>query len=132
MDIRIALLACLISATAASNASPSPATTGAPADSALCADTPRRTVPDMRVEESHLDRAAALEAADRLRARIAQGELHGDLEFGALNALKILEGHVLREQALAVRREAGPDTAEARDATGRFCRWLADEGFWYD
>ena len=49
-----------------------------------------------------------------------------------LNAVKVIDGHVRREQALALRREAGPDAAETRAVTEAFCTWLADEGFWYD
>lgn len=90
MSMHHALLAGLISVATASNVAAPATATGAPADTVLCADTPRQTVADMRIDESHLD------------------------------------------QALAVRREAGPDAAETRAATEAFCTWLADEGFWYD
>lgn len=132
MSMHHALLAGLISVATASNVAAPATASGAHADTVLCADTPRQTVADMRIEESHLDQAAALDAADRLRARIAAGELYGDLAFGVFNAVKVIDGHVRREQALAARREAGPDAAETRAATEAFCTWLADEGFWYD
>lgn len=128
---RLMLIAALAAATSAALANEPPGA-AVPADTALCEGTPRQIEPDMRIEESHLDRTSALEATDRLRARIAAGELHGDLAFGVLNAVKVIDGHVRREQALAARREAGPDAAETRAATEAFCTWLADEGFWYD
>ena len=83
---RLILLAALAALSSPALADDTPGA-AVPADAALCDGTPRRTEPDMRIEESDLDQAAALDAADWLRARIATGELHGDLAFGVLNAV---------------------------------------------
>ena len=112
-------------ALAAGSAGPTP-------EPELCAGTVRQTEPQYQVLESDLDHAAAVRAAERLRDKVAQGQVHGEFQYGVLNLLKILKGHVMLEQALVDRHEFGVNSAEASDSKASFCAWLAKEGFWYD
>ena len=98
----------------------------------LCADMVRETEPDMQIHESDLDAASAASAAEWLREKVSLGMADGEFHHGALNKLRILEGHVMREQALADLRDSGADSAEARESRISFCKWLATEGCWYD
>lgn len=98
----------------------------------LCSGVLNRIEPDMRILESDLTQAAAVEAAERLRGMVARGELAGEAHFGALNQAKVIYGHILLRQAQADRKQFGLDSAEAKDSVRALCRWLGTEGFWYD
>lgn len=105
---------------------------GAPADSGLCKGMVNRIEPDMRIHEADLDRAAANTATDKLRQLIDRGEVDGEYEFGALNQLKIIRGHLLLEQAQADRRAFGASSSRSKESEKAFCDWLGKDGFWYD
>lgn len=118
MSIQIALLLALVASSAA-----------APD---LCPGMSSQIEPDMQIVQTDLDHAAASAAVDTLRTMLAQGRLTGEFQFGALNQLKIIQGHLLLQQALADRAEFGAGSMEAGASTDVFCRWLETEGFWYD
>lgn len=71
-------------------------------------------------------------AASKLEGMISRGDLSGEFRFGVLNQLKIVQGHVLLQQVRSDRIEFGPDSPEANDSITALCRWLGNEGFWYD
>jgi hypothetical protein len=98
----------------------------------LCAGMVRDTEPEMQIHESDLDRASAAEAIEWLRVNVDLGTLDGERQSGAMNKLKILQGHVFLQQVLADRRNFGPDSDYAIGSKASFCTWLAKEGFWYD
>ena len=98
----------------------------------LCSNIASQIEPDMQIHESDLDQAAAIAAADKLKTMIDRGEVDGEFQFGALNKLKIIRGHMLLQQAQADRKEFGAGSAEARESATTLCIWLGKEGFWYD
>ena len=98
----------------------------------LCGDAANQIEPDMRIHESDLDQAAAASAAVKLKGMIDRGEVDGEFDFGALNKLKVIRGHLLLQQAQVDRKEFGPDSVEARESATALCSWLGKEGFWYD
>lgn len=98
----------------------------------LCNDTVSKIEPDMQIRESDLGRPAAAAAAGKLQDMIGRGQLSGEFQFGVLNQLKIVHGHVLLQQAQSDRIEFGPASPEAQGSTTALCRWLSNEGFWYD
>lgn len=106
--------------------------TGAPPEAELCRSIPNRIEPDMRIQESDLTREKAAQAATELAAMIERGEVDEGSQFGALNRLKIIKGHVLLRQTQVDRKTYGPISPEARDSTKSFCDWLVNEGFWHD
>ena len=101
-------------------------------DFELCRGFPNSVEPDMRVLEVDLNRAAAVEAATRLKEMIERGELDGEFHFGALNRIKIIQGHMLLRQAIGDRETFGIASAEAKASVAALCTWLGQEGFWYD
>ncbi len=105
---------------------------GAATEPELCSGVESKIEPDMQILESDLNRAEAASAADKLRGMIGRGELSGEFHFGALNQLKLIQGHMLLQQAHSDRREFGPSSTEAGDSTKALCTWLGKEGFWYD
>lgn len=98
----------------------------------LCNDTVSKIEPDMQIRESDLGRPAAVAAAGKLQGMIDRGQLSGEFQFGVLNQLKIVHGHVLLQQAQSDRVEFGPASPEAQGSTTTLCRWLSSEGFWHD
>ena len=106
--------------------------TGAPVDSELCRGVENTIESDMRVLESDLTKAAALEAAQDLSALVKSGGVGGEAEFRALNQSKIIIGHLLLRQAQEDRLAFGQDSAEFRRSASALCDWLGTEGFWYD
>ncbi|GAA4861096.1 hypothetical protein GCM10023332_11410 [Luteimonas vadosa] len=86
----------------------------------------------MQIHESDLGRGAALAASKKLQDMVQRGRLGGEFQFGVMNQLKIIRGHVLLHQAHSDRKEFGPASLEARESTQVFCKWLGTEGFWYD
>ncbi|WP_133323642.1 hypothetical protein [Luteimonas aestuarii] len=98
----------------------------------VCTGLASDIAPDMRILESDLDKPAASRAAAWLGERIERGELDGEFEYGVANGLKVIHGHALRQQALAERSRHGAESPEGRSASAAFCRWLAQDGFWYD
>lgn len=98
----------------------------------LCHGVENKIEPDMRILESDLSQAAAFEAAEKLKAMIASGDLTGEFQFGALNQAKIIHGHILLRQAKADRDVFGSESAESRESERSLCAWLSTEGFWYD
>lgn len=105
---------------------------GAATEPALCSGAGNKIVSDMQIRESDIDRTAAVAAADKLRSMISSGELSGESQFGAMNQLKIIQGHVLLQQARSDVTAFGPGSSEAEDSTRALCNWLGKEGFWYD
>ena len=105
---------------------------GTASEPLLCTSVESKIEPDIQIRESDLDRAAAADAIGKLQGMISRGELNGEFRFGVLNQLKIVQGHVLLQQARSDRIEFGPDSPEAVDSTMALCRWLGNEGFWYD
>jgi hypothetical protein len=98
----------------------------------LCGDTPIQIEPDMRILESDLGQAAAAAAADKLKIMIDQRAIDGELYYGAMNQLKIIQGHILLQQAQADRARSGADSQEGRQSKMALCQWLGQQGFWYD
>jgi hypothetical protein len=98
----------------------------------LCADADRKTVPDMRIEESDLTRHAASAAALELRRTIDRGDLGDEFQMGTWNRLKIIKGYVLLQRAHADQAEAATDSMAAAESKAMFCDWLVKDGFWYD
>ena len=105
---------------------------GTVAEPSLCVGVDSKIEPGMQIRESDLDRAAAIAATDKLQGMISRGELSGEFQFGVLNQIRIVQGHVLLQQARSDRVEFGIDSPEAGKSTMALCRWLGDEGFWYD
>ena len=101
-------------------------------DFELCRGFPNKIEQDMRVLEADLNRTAAVEAATSLKDMIERGELDGESHFGALNRIKIIQGHMLLRQATRDRETFGVASAEARTSVTALCNWLGQEGFWYD
>jgi len=98
----------------------------------LCAGTVRPTELEMQIQESDLGQKEAVAASEALRDMVRRGVVDGESNYGALNQLKILHGHVLLQQALADRKNYGADSVEAKDSQNAFCSWLVQDGFWYD
>lgn len=98
----------------------------------ICVGVVRETVPDMQIREVDLDHTAAVAATERLRVMVDLGTVKGEYQYGALNQIKILHGHVLLQQAISDRISFGIRSAEAKYSTSSFCSWLAKDGFWYD
>lgn len=98
----------------------------------LCAGVVNKIEPEMRIRETDLTREKAAEAAAKLRDLIERGHVDGEFQHGALNQLKIVHGHILLQQARNDSNKFGQESAEARDSTDAFCRWLVKDGFWYD
>jgi hypothetical protein len=105
---------------------------GSTQGSTLCAGVESAIEPDMQIQESDLDRAAASAAAGKLQDMIRRGELDGEFHLGAMNQLKIVRGHILLHHAQSSRTAFGPASAEAKDSTMALCNWLTTEGFWHD
>lgn len=103
-----------------------------PAEPLLCSGVKSKIEPDMQIREADLDRTAAVAAAEKLKGMIDHGELSGEFQFGALNQLKIIQGHVLLQKAKADALELGANSPESKDSTRALCSWLTKEGFWYD
>ena len=98
----------------------------------LCSDIESKIEPDMQVRESDLGRPAAAAAAGKLQDMIDRGQLSGEFQFGVLNQIKIVQGHVLLQQARSDRDEFGSGSSEAQRSKTTLCHWLSNEGFWYD
>lgn len=107
-------------------------TVGQASGPGLCADATSQIEPDMRIHESDLDQVAAASAADKLKGMIDRGEVDGEFYFGILNQIKIIQGHVLLQQAQGDRKEFGLGSVEAKESQTALCTWLGKEGFWYD
>ena len=89
----------------------------------LCADWPRRIEPDMQMPEAAFsDEAAA--SARQLLARIAAGELTDYDWTVPANAEKVIEGNALWRSA----QGKPPESSEVET----FCRFLVEQGFYYD
>ena len=101
-------------------------------DVELCRGSPNTIETDMRVLEADLNRSAAVEAATSLKDMIERGELDGEFHFGALNRIKIIQGHMLLHQARGDRETLGVASVEATESVKALCNWLGQEGFWYD
>jgi hypothetical protein len=115
------LLALVLSTSAATAAPPE-----------ICSGVARETEPDMQIRETDLDHASAVAAARWLHEKLQEGSLGGDYQFGALNQLKIIKGHMLLQQALDDRKDSGVGSVEAAESRNSFCNWLVKDGFWYD
>lgn len=115
------LLALALSASAATAAPPE-----------MCLGVARETEPDMQIRESDLDHASAVAAASWLHEKLKEGSLGGEYQYGALNQLKTIKGHMLLQQAVDDRKEFGVDSVEATESRTSFCNWLVRDGFWYD
>ena len=103
-----------------------------PGNSNLCSGVENKIEPDVRILESDLTQRAATQAADKLRDMVKRDQLTGEYQFGALNQSKIVYGHILLRQAQSARKQYGTDSQESRESTEAFCRWLSNDGFWYD
>lgn len=105
---------------------------GTDSEPSLCSGTESKIEPDMQIRESDLSRPAAAAAAEKLRDMINRGQLGGEFQFGVQNQLKIVQGHVLLQQARSDRVAFGPASPEAQGSKATLCRWLSNDGFWYD
>jgi hypothetical protein len=105
---------------------------GADSEPSLCSSIESKIEPDMQIRESDLGRPAATAAAGKLQDMIDRGQLGGEFQFGVLNQLKIVQGHVLLQQARLDRDEFGSGSPEAQRSKTTLCQWLSNEGFWYD
>lgn len=110
------------------------ATGGTPAATPdrLCPVLVSSIEPDMRVPEEAFTREAAAGAAANLREQVLAGDFDQESMLGAMNRLKLLQGHLLRQSAIADAREYGEGSVEARESTRVFCDWLGVDGFYYD
>jgi hypothetical protein len=106
--------------------------TGAGSEDPLCSDIESKVEPDMQIRESDLGRSDAAAAAGKLQDMVDEGQLTGEFQFGALNQIKIVQGHVLLQQARSARDEFGSGSPEAQRSKTTLCQWLRNEGFWYD
>jgi hypothetical protein len=106
--------------------------TGTGSEPPLCSDIETKIAPDMQIRESDLGRTAAAAAAGKLQGMIDRGQLSGEFQFGALSQIKIVQGHVLLQQARTDRDEFGSKSPEAQRSKTTLCQWLSNEGFWYD
>ena len=78
--------------------------------------------PEFRVLEHQLNEESALRAMDYLQL-VVQGKEHPGEWLTLPNNLKLIEGYVLRREALKTKSE--------RDISD-FCLWLEQNGFWYE
>jgi hypothetical protein len=106
--------------------------TGAGSEDPLCSEIESEIEPDIQIRESDLGRPAAAAAAGKLQDMIERGQLTGEFQLGALNQIKIVQGHLLLQQARSARDEFGPGSPEAQRSTTTLCQWLSNEGFWHD
>ena len=106
--------------------------TGTASEPPLCSDIKSEIESDMQIRESDLGRPAAAAAAGKLHDMIDRGQLSGEFQFGVLNQIKIVQGHVLLQQARSDRDEFGSASPEAQRSRTTLCQWLSNEGFWYD
>ena len=78
--------------------------------------------PEFRVMENQLTEKSALRAMEYLQS-VVQGKEHPGEWLTLPNNLKLVEGYVLRREALS---------SGSKSDISNFCFWLDQNGFWYD
>ena len=122
----IALLAILISFGAlADNTQSCPeCTTFSQPKGTICESWEFKIEPDMQITDKDLTKENALEALRWLKENIdKKGNLYS---YGKANQLKVVQGFILKSDYI------DSEPRDKEDSRKFYCKWLRDEGFWYD
>jgi hypothetical protein len=81
--------------------------------------------PDMRISETYLTKENAENAAEKIHGIVSGG----DADYAWItvpNSLKIIEGYILRRDALNAEGE------RAQYHRSQFCKFMETQAWWYD